>query len=167
MSDIFPGRYTAHTEDPFVVFLIGMRINHLWAIHKWLPVLRALAPMIITLNRHPEKGYLGGYSLAGIRGPVMVQFWRSFQDLERFARSPADPHLAAWQQFNRTLQGDQSVGIFHETYLVGPGQFEAIYGSMPRFGLAQAFEHKPVQRGSSTARERIQPSNAKHPSIEQ
>ena len=27
MTLIYPGRYTAVTEDPFVVFLIGMRIK--------------------------------------------------------------------------------------------------------------------------------------------
>ena len=27
MTTIFDGRFTAHTDEPFVVFLIGMRIN--------------------------------------------------------------------------------------------------------------------------------------------
>jgi hypothetical protein len=30
MSAIFPGRYTAQIEGPFVVFLIRMRVNGLW-----------------------------------------------------------------------------------------------------------------------------------------
>ena len=36
MATIFNGRYTAKIEQPFVVFLIGMRINKLWRINKWL-----------------------------------------------------------------------------------------------------------------------------------
>jgi hypothetical protein len=28
MAQIFSGRYTARTDEPFVVFLIGMRVNH-------------------------------------------------------------------------------------------------------------------------------------------
>jgi len=34
MATIFNGRYTAKIEQPFVVFLIGMRINKLWRINK-------------------------------------------------------------------------------------------------------------------------------------
>lgn len=39
---------------PFVVFLIGMRINRLWAIHEWWPVMNAMAPMINELMQNPE-----------------------------------------------------------------------------------------------------------------
>lgn len=34
MSAIFAGRYTAKTDEPFVVFLIGMRINIMGAGSK-------------------------------------------------------------------------------------------------------------------------------------
>ena len=30
---------TLKQEDPFVVFLIGMRINKPWKVHRWLPEL--------------------------------------------------------------------------------------------------------------------------------
>ncbi len=36
------GRVTATLEGDFVVFMIGMRFNKLWAIHKWLPVFLAM-----------------------------------------------------------------------------------------------------------------------------
>ncbi len=49
MAQIFPGRYTAVTDEPFVVFIIGMRINKWWALHKWLPVALAMGPMLKTL----------------------------------------------------------------------------------------------------------------------
>jgi hypothetical protein len=156
VSSIFPGRYTAQTEESFVVFLIGMRINRFWAFRKWLPVFRAMVPMIVTLNRFPEKGYLHGMTLIGSRGPVMVQYWRSFEDLEHFARNPSDPHLEAWKQFNRAVGSDGTVGIWHETYAVQPGGFEAVYGNMPRFGLAQAVEHIQIAGRRQTARGRLQ-----------
>jgi hypothetical protein len=35
----------------------------------------------------------------------MVQYWRSFADLERFARDPAFTHLGAWKQFNQPGRG--------------------------------------------------------------
>jgi len=35
----------------------------------------------------------------------------------------------------------RSVGIWHETYIVNPNQFEYVYGNMPLFGLSAAMEH--------------------------
>ncbi len=36
MAKMFNGRYTAAADQPFVVFLIGMRINQWWRFEKWL-----------------------------------------------------------------------------------------------------------------------------------
>ena len=33
------------------------------------------------------------------------------------------------------LLRDTAVGVWHETYTVGPGSYENIYSNMPRFGL--------------------------------
>ena len=46
MSKVVPKRVTAEIEGDFVIFLIGMRINKLWKVHKWLPVFRAMPRMI-------------------------------------------------------------------------------------------------------------------------
>ena len=152
---IFPGRYTARAEGPFVVFVIGMRVNRLRAVGKWWPVAQAMPPMLASLREHPEHGFLGGETFVFWRGTALVQYWRSFEDLDRFARSPSEPHLAAWRQFNRAVGADGSVGIFHETYLVADGQYECVYGNMPRFGLAKAFEHVPAVGNRETARLRL------------
>lgn len=156
MTTIFPGRYTAKTDQPFVVFLIGMRINNVWAIHKWLPVSNAMLPMMRELYKHPEKGYLGGtYAITG-GGPLLIQYWRSFEDLERFARDPSDPHLSAWKRFYQMLKnGDTAVGVWHETYMIEPGHYEAVYSKMPRFGLASVMEHVPATGRRDTARGRL------------
>jgi hypothetical protein len=111
--------------------------------------------MLKTLYQHPEKGFLGAQTFIYRRGVGVVQYWRSFDDLERFARSKDDPHLAAWQRFNKAIGGDGSVGIWHETYLVEAGQYEALYGNMPRFGLANASEHVPATGSRETARRRL------------
>ncbi len=100
-----------------------------------------MAPMLRTLYQHPEKGFLGGQSMVYWRGVALVQYWRSFEDLEQFARNPSDPHLSAWQRFNKSVGSDGSVGIWHETYKVNTGGHEAIYSNMPRFGLAAAAKH--------------------------
>jgi hypothetical protein len=154
-SPVFRGRYTAHTDAPFVLFIIGMRINHLWRFWRWLPTLMAMRPMLVELATHPEKGLLSTEFVFSLHGPILIQYWRSFDDLDRFARSRSDPHLPAWTKFNRTAARDGSAGIFHETYLVQAGQYEALYGNMPRFGLAQAFEHVPASGARETARGRL------------
>ena len=148
MSRVFSGRFTAQTDEPFVVFLIGMRVNKFWSLSKWMPVAQAMAPMLQTLHENPEKGFLGGenfFRLAPIT-TLLLSYWRSFEDLESFARSPSEPHLKAWKSFNKAVGTDGSVGIWHETYLVDEGKYEAIYGNMPKFGLAAATSHIPANR---------------------
>jgi hypothetical protein len=58
MASIFPGRYTAQSDEPFVVFLIGMRINRLIALRSWTRVIGAMPPMIKELKRDPSLGLL-------------------------------------------------------------------------------------------------------------
>lgn len=155
MNKIFNGRYTAKTDQPFVVFLIGMRINKWWRIDKWLPVSNAMSPMMQALYKYPEKGFLHAEFFWNLSGPVLIQYWRSFEDLEKFARNPSDPHLTPWKKFNQAVGADGIVGIWHETYTVNPGQFESVYGNMPKFGLAAATEHVQAIGRRETARKRL------------
>lgn len=155
MSSIYPGRFTAVTDEPFVVFLIGMRFNKLKAVRKWWPVFTAMPKMLTSLMQDPELGFLGGSTLLGWRSVTIIQYWRSFEALEQFARNPAEAHLGAWKQFNQAIGSDGSVGIWHETYLIDPGKFENVYGNMPRVGLGAAVEHVPVTGGMQTARRRM------------
>jgi len=153
---IFHGRYTTAVDQPFVVFLIGMRINQIGAIHKWLPTALAMPRMLRVLEAHPEKGFWGGEIILYWRGIGVIQYWRSFDDLERFARDPADPHLDAWRRYNRTIGADGTVGFWHETYLIEPGCHEEIYGNMPLFGLAAATKNHVSALGRiETARGRL------------
>ncbi|MBE9004809.1 DUF4188 domain-containing protein [Fortiea sp. LEGE XX443] len=158
MTTVMPGRFTAEIDSPFVVFLIGMRINQFWSVSKWLPVVQAMAPMLKTLQEQPEKGFLGGENFFRLLpiSTLMLSYWRSLEDLENFARNPSDPHLAAWQRFNKAVGNDGSVGIWHETYIIEPGHHKAIYGNMPAFGLAAATKPVPIIKRTDTARERVQ-----------
>jgi len=155
MSKVIPGRYTAQVEGPFVVFIIGMRVNRFFAFRKWVPTAIAMGPMLKTLFTHPEKGFLGAETFISWRGVNTVQYWRSFDDLERFARDKQEPHLSAWKRFNKAIGTDGSVGIWHETYQVAAGQYEAVYGNMPVYGLAKATEHAPATGRKETARRRM------------
>ena len=87
--------------------------------------------------------------------PVVIQYWRSFEDLERFARNTDDPHLEPWRRFNRLVGKSGDVGIWHETYKVRTADIETIYVNMPAHGLASATELVPVRRGRDSAGARI------------
>ena len=144
MTKIYNGRFTAKTDQPFVVFLIGMRINKWWRFDKWFPVASAMGPMLQTLFTNPEKGFLHAEFFWNFKGPVLLQYWRSFEDLEQFARHPSDPHLGAWKKFNQAIGADGSVGIWHETYILTPENCENIYRDMPAFGLGGALGVVPA-----------------------
>jgi hypothetical protein len=155
MTHIHNGRFTAEMAGDFVVFLIGMRINKLLRIDKWGPVASAMGPMLSTLYRHPEKGFLGGHTFLSGRTILSLQYWRSLEDLERFARDPADPHLGSWRNFNQAVGADGTVGIFHETYHVRAGEYESLYGNMPLYGLASVGAHVPAVGRRATMRQRL------------
>ena len=152
MAKIIDKRVTARIEGDFVVFLIGFRINKLWKVHKWLPVARAMPRMIQELEQHPKSGFLGAISYFGL----MVQYWRSFDHLEAYARNPNQTHWPSWMAFNEHL-GDSrgDVGIWHETYLVRAGEYESVYSGMPKMGLAQAADMADAVGTLSSARSRI------------
>jgi hypothetical protein len=158
MKDIVAGRFSAAIDTSFVVFLIGMRVNNFWQMGKWSQVAGAMQPMLQTLYENPDKGFLGGETFFRFAplATIMVSYWRSFEDLERFARSPDEPHLKAWQNFYRIAKGGTDVGIWHETYLIEPGQFEAIYVNMPQFGLGAATKLVPAMGKRETARGRVE-----------
>ena len=124
-------------EGEFVVFLIGMRINRPIAMHKWVPVVRAMPRMIRELYAQPELGFIHA-EMWFSRATIMVQYWRSMQQLLDYATNRSAEHLPAWRAFNKSVGTDGSVGIWHETYAAKPGSYENIYVNMPPFGLGKA-----------------------------
>ena len=110
MARIIKQRMTARLDGEFVLFLIGMRINRFWKVHKWLPVAMAMPRMLAELARKPESGFLGAQSYGGIP-PVMAQYWRSFAHLEAYAKDPAAEHFPAWKAFNRRVRSNGDVDL--------------------------------------------------------
>jgi Domain of unknown function (DUF4188) len=154
MTAIIPHRVTGRIEGDFVVFLIGMRINKIWKPHKWLPVLLAMPKMLKELEAAPpEVGFLGHN---GVTGKPIVQYWRSFDHLERYARDRNALHWPAWVEFNRKMKASRGdVGIWHETYKVRAGGYEAIYSGMPPYGLGKAGARSAVSEANDSARQRL------------
>jgi Domain of unknown function (DUF4188) len=151
MAKIISNRMAGEIEGDFVVFIIGMRINKIWKLHKWVPVFLGMPRMLKELEKQPDTGFLGSTS----GGLLIVQYWRSFDHLEAYARSHDHLHWPAWVAFNKRMaksRGD--VGIWHETYLVRAGEYEAIYSGMPQFGLGRAGRVVPALGRKESARGR-------------
>jgi Domain of unknown function (DUF4188) len=153
MTATIDKRMAAQIDGDFVVFLIGARINKPWLVHKWWPVASAMRRMLKELERAPKEqtGFLGYETY----GSLIVQYWRSFDHLERYARNPNQQHFPAWVDFyraNAKSKGD--VGIWHETYCVRAGEYEAIYSGMPPIGLGKVGGLVEARAGLKSARQR-------------
>lgn len=153
---IIRDRVTVDVDDEFVVLLIGMRINKWWKIHKWLPVAIVMWRMISELTRDSASGLLSGeYRTLG--NPIVyLQYWRSYDALERYAHDTGRKHRTAWANFYKRISTGGDVGIWHETYRIAPGNYECVYINMPPFGLGRFNELVPARDGRETSRGRME-----------
>lgn len=55
----------------------------------------AMPRLLRELEADPEGGLLGSRAWFGLRAPVVVQYWRSFDDLNEYARNPEREHRPA------------------------------------------------------------------------
>ncbi|MFJ8308909.1 MULTISPECIES: DUF4188 domain-containing protein [unclassified Streptomyces] len=154
-----PGRTTAAVEGDTVVLLIGMRVNHFWAVHQWVPIALAMFRMLGELSKDKSRGLLGHVLLTGSpRTYYVVQYWESKEKLYAYAHSPEMLHHRAWAILNnKERQGKlrQHVGLWHETYVVPEGSYESIYADMPPFGLAAATGVLPIESRGRRAADRL------------
>lgn len=153
-----PRRLTVRRDEPFVVFLIGARVNHWWLVPVVWAVAAAMTRMMNELVREPESGLLSFESYGG-RTTLMVQYWRSEEDLLRYAHRKDRAHAPAWREWIRKW-GEGAVGIWHETYLVQPGSYECVYHHMPPFGLGKVGPVVPAEGPLKTAKGRLAPARA-------
>ena len=159
MAALIQDRMTAQIEGDFVVFLIGMRINKIWKPWKWIPVAQAMPRMLIELAQKPELGLLHARTHFGLRNILVVQYWRSFEQLHAYAVDREAEHLPAWKRFNQAVGQSGDVGIWHETYLVPNGAYESVYSNMPAYGLWLAGELIPAKGSRQSAKGRLKQSD--------
>ncbi len=155
MVDIIDRRVCAEVEGDFVVFMIGMRINKLWKVWQWSAVARAMPRMLIELFQQPDLGLLHARSHFGLRNIMVIQYWRSFEHLEAYAKNASAAHLPAWRAFNKAVGSNGDVGIWHETYLISPGKYESVYNNMPAYGLGAAGKLADAVDRRKEARQRL------------
>jgi len=142
--------------ESVVVFLIGMRINRLRRVRSWWPAFVAMPRMLRQLESDQDSGLLAAHSYWAGRDFLVVQYWRSLEDLGRYARDPGQAHQPAWARHNRGSAATADVGIWHESYLVPADNIESLYGNMPPHGLAAALGAVPRgQRRRSAAQDRM------------
>lgn len=154
MAHIAEGRWTHEHTGDLTVFLIGMRINRLWRPDVWGPTAAAMSPMLAELSRDPDSGFLGHRTLLGWRGPTLIQYWRSIEDVYRYAGCRDAEHRPAWTAFNqRARRTPGVVGIWHETYQIA--RAESVYGDVPLMGLAAATTAVPITGRLDRARARL------------
>src|SRR3954452_9371597 len=152
MARIYSGRHSAQLDGDFVVFLIGMRLNRPWRVRHLPWFMTTMPRMLKELEANPDAGLMGYERALMFGGLAVVQYWRSFEHLERYARNAGSAHLPAWKEFNKRIRDSGDIGIWHETYKVRADDYEAIYGNMPRVGLGLAGTHQPLASASTAAR---------------
>ncbi|MET1014857.1 MAG: DUF4188 domain-containing protein, partial [Paenisporosarcina sp.] len=98
-------------------------------------------------------GFLSMESYFGLRTTLMIQYWRSTDELLAYAKN--EKHLTAWKNFNKKVGNNDAVGIYHETYELKPESYESVYGNMPLYGLGKALKHIPITAERVSARKRL------------
>jgi len=153
MAKVDPQRRTVLRDEGFVVFLIGARINKWWMLPVIWAVSSAMARMMRRLVADSNSGLLSAESYAG-RTTLMVQYWRSLDDLHRFSREKSEAHVPAWRRWIQDW-GHGAMGIWHETYVIEPGKYECVYHHMPAFGLGKVGPLIPAEGPLKTASGRL------------
>jgi len=109
------------------------------------------------LSAQPALGLL--HAEIGLSWPMvtMTQYWNSFEELERYAADATREHQPRWRWYARLGSLARRAGIFHETYRIARGTYEAIYVNMPPHGLALALGGpvEVVRASEGTARRRL------------
>lgn len=133
MAQIQKGRLCADNDRDIVVFLIGARVNKWWLLPLSLPILSRMRSMQRELLNDPTSGLLGIQSM----GFADVQYWRSIEDLLRYAEAREKHHKPTAKKFYQKLFRNEAVGVWHETYFVSKGHYESLYLNMTAQGLGK------------------------------
>lgn len=161
-----PNEPVTHARDRgLVVFNIGMTVRKVHRPDLWMPVFTAMPRMIAELSKNraaatrgeaDDSGFLGAELLMGRRGPWVVQYWDSVEQLYAYARDATAAHVPAWRAFNAAARSNPgAVGIWHETFVMDAGGVETLYTNGARIGLGAFTGTVPVSRRGRTARERL------------
>lgn len=138
MVTINENRMAAEIDGEYVIYINGMRLNKLRALPRYLRAGLEAAKMFERLEADPDSGFLGYLpAYMGLRSGAAIQYWRSLEDIRRFAHDPDDLHVPAWQWYNEEGGTDGGLGFWAELYVVKDGAFETFYRNVPPVGLGE------------------------------
>ena len=137
-------------SEGVVCFHLGAKLNHPLGIFS--PNAKAIGDRFNAMLRELDankatNGYLGGsnwtsFDERGATETSFISYWRSIEDIHSFAYG--ETHREAWEWWNSlTKEESQHIGINHEIFAAGPGQWEAVYfNQQPTFLGATSYLRK-------------------------
>jgi hypothetical protein len=93
-----------------------------------------------AIDRSSREAIAGGALLHSERFALsrrhfgVLQYWRSFDDLEQWSRRP--PHSEWWRGAVERGRTKQDFGLYHEAFLVPRANIESIYLNCEPVGLS-------------------------------
>ena len=157
---VLRGRYAGEIDGDFCVFHIGVILN------GYIPnnELKALGNAFIAMNKElesdPEKyGFYGSTQYVAANPSVdtvfTVQYWKSQEHLNAYARDLMSKHFPAIQWSSRASKLSAHIGFWHESFTVHAGEYEALYINCPQILLGKAGRVVPATGHKRTARGRL------------
>ncbi|CZT47455.1 uncharacterized protein RSE6_08017 [Rhynchosporium secalis] len=128
------GKFSGPGKEKIAILLLGAKSNHPLGIFEpqFGKVGNFLRIMTEELNGDPtqDSGFLGQSAVTrkdknGATEQVTISYWRSIEDVHRFAYSPN--HLSAWRWWNDNVKQLDHIGIMHEVYEADAGMWESVY----------------------------------------
>jgi len=112
-----------------------MNNSYASADFKW--VSEAFESMVKELESDPEKyGYLGGDQFMSTNpytnGPSMIQYWRSQEHLNAYAKSRMNKHFQPMLKSAKQVRESSAYGFYHESFRIHAGEYDCVYMNMPR-----------------------------------
>ena len=129
------GQFSSNgASEGVVCFHLGAKLNHPLGIFS--PNAKGLGDRFNAMIRELDankatNGFLGGsnwtsFDERGATETSFISYWRSIEDIHSFGYG--ETHRKAWEWWNKlTKEESQHIGINHEIFAAGPGQWEAVY----------------------------------------
>jgi len=99
--------------------------------------------------------FLGGDSFLStnpyIDGPMMVQYWRSQEHLNKWAKSALRAHLKPMIESRKHISQGNIYGFWHESYHIHAGEYDTVYSNMSRVLFGKVGDIYPLTGKLRTA----------------
>ena len=133
-------------DQDFVLFALGMRVHHYGNPLRLMRLYRLIPQVFDEAKRSP--GYLAGTYRFSMREPLIIQYWRSMEDLQAYAHQGA--HAAIWKHFHQEVMASAQVGLWHEAFQIRVAEQHSNYVNMPLTGMALFTPTESIKQQQST-----------------